>query len=125
MHPNRFLDSSKKTQYTFIFEGVHVEIVLKCKGCGQCCISLTESGHFSLPLTKQDVQKLKHNKIIQNLLTSQDLRITKGNYDYYYPYDLVAEGFCPCFDQTTKRCIIYDDRPSNCKAFACSEIDPT
>jgi Fe-S-cluster containining protein len=94
-----------------------------CKRCLQCCITLTEHGKFSIPLTKEDAQILRKNLKFQEMKKANKISIKKGSDDPLYPYDLIAHGLCPFLDRTVKECIIYPDRPSNCKKFTCSLQD--
>jgi Fe-S-cluster containining protein len=95
-----------------------------CKKCAQCCYTLTDKGVFTIPLTSNDATILKKNSIFQSLEKQKILKITNGNYDPYYKFDLVAKGTCPFLDQTVNRCIIYEDRPSNCRSFECFDYVP-
>jgi Fe-S-cluster containining protein len=50
------------------------------------------------------------------------INIKKGEYDPYYPYDMVANGICPFFEEEMRVCKIYNDhRPSICMKFECSQ----
>ena len=96
-----------------------VETFDECTKCGECCLSLTENNIFTIPLTRKDARRLKSNAKFKELREAGKIEITKGNYDPFYPYDLVAEGYCPFLNLEIKRCIIYEDRPSNCREFTC------
>lgn len=96
--------------------------VRNCIGCAECCISLTEKGKFLIPLTKEDAQILRKNEMYQRLRKNGKITIKKGEFDPYYPYDLVAKGLCPFLDPARKFCNIYPDRPTGCRKFECQDI---
>jgi Fe-S-cluster containining protein len=100
-------------------------IMRDCKGCAECCLSLTENNKFLIPLTKADAARLRKNPIFQDLQKKKIIWISKGTYDYFYPYDLIANKLCPFLDLDLKICNIYPDRPSNCKSFFCEEFENT
>jgi len=92
----------------------------ECIKCAQCCLSLTDNGKYSLPLTRGDARKLRKNKIYRSLLRQRTLRIQRGRFDPLYPFELRAKGPCPFLEgENKKRCLIYVDRPSNCREFTC------
>lgn len=96
-----------------------IETFEKCTKCAECCLSLTEDGIFTIPLTKKDAKRIKKNEVFRNLNKKKKVKIIKGTYDIFYPFDLYAEGPCPFLTTDTKKCTIYFDRPSNCIKFKC------
>ncbi len=92
----------------------------KCTRCGQCCISLTENGHFSLPISRQDARKISKLAKFNEYKASGKIAIVKSNFDVLYDLELSAEGLCPFLDMATKSCEIYNlMRPESCIKFQC------
>lgn len=92
-----------------------------CNRCGKCCLSLTENGRFCVPLSKNDAKIIRSLQLYKELNREGKVKIIKGVYDPYYPYDMVAKGICPFYDEKRKECKIYfEHRPSICMNFECS-----
>ncbi len=92
----------------------------KCIRCGQCCISLTEHGHFSLPISRQDARKISKLEKFKEYKALGKISIIKSNFDDLYDLELSAEGLCPFLDPATKLCEIYNlVRPETCNKFQC------
>ncbi len=94
----------------------------KCTRCGRCCMSLTEYGRFSLPLSREDAKTIsKLAKFIEYKALGK-IAIKKSTFDPLYDRELSAKGLCPFLDMATKSCEIYDlGRPESCKKFKCYE----
>lgn len=108
--------------YTMSNESNRTESPKKCKMCGECCINLTENGKFCLPISKTDAKYLQQLPLFKKYLKAGKIVVLKGEYDLYYPFDLVADGLCPFFDPETKLCQIYSEyRPAACVKFQCPD----
>lgn len=94
----------------------------ECIRCGKCCLSLTEHGRFCVPLSKEDAKIIRNIPLYKDLKKQGKINIIKGEYDPYYPYDMVAKGICPFYDKEKKECRIYfEHRPTICMNFECSK----
>jgi Fe-S-cluster containining protein len=98
----------------------HSPLITTCQRCGQCCKSLTENGRFSLPLSRQDAEKISKLSKFKDYKKLGKIKIIKSTFDGLYDKELSAKGFCPFLDPKTFSCEIYDQgRPSTCINFQC------
>ena len=93
-----------------------------CTSCAKCCLSLTENGHFIIPISKEDCKKIKKNNVFKDMKKKGRVKIKKGKYDKFYPKELIGDGDCCFLTDVTKKCLIYEDRPNVCKQFFCDNF---
>jgi Fe-S-cluster containining protein len=48
---------------------------------------------------------------------------TKAYIEAEIPFMVVNQGNCPDFDPETGKCLIYEDRPQECRDFPTSPVD--
>jgi Fe-S-cluster containining protein len=94
-----------------------VTIMKNCKGCGKCCSEYYNADKwFDVELHSDD--RLRIPEEFQEYRTGGD----SSQPQPYWWMKRKNNGSCICFDDTTKLCTIYENRPDICKQF--NSTDP-
>ena len=88
---------------------------MECKRCGMCCHS------YLVGITAEDVLRLCENLNIKIQDFFEKFLDNKGNMKYRQTEGI---GHCIFYNPVDKCCIIYGIRPSVCKDYTCSYMDP-
>jgi len=78
----------------------------KCEDCGNCCIE-TE-----MLISENDIDQITSNS--QNNLNKNDFAFR--NKDGFYQLQNI-DGYCVFFEEATKLCNIYENRPQGCRFY--------
>jgi Fe-S-cluster containining protein len=100
--------------------------MFECKRCGKCCENPGEVAIFEWEkeIIKEEAKKLENENINENII-APGIAAKFGKLKVILQWKILNKGKCVFFDEESKSCKIYENRPLACRAYplACSGIN--